>query len=284
MTSIKGRSAFSLWFAGETVSQLGTSLAMLGWTLLAYSVTHDVRAAALVGALRTATQIVTVLPGGLISDRLDRRSLLLLDAGVEVLLYGVLAAFIVTDVLSLGLLAALAVIQGACSGALGSVRHTVLPDLVEEDELGEAVARMQTRDAVIATLGPPLGGVLYGIAPVVPFMSNVVLSAMEWAFTTRLPRRLGTLDPERPTEPLRPRCSQGSGGCGVRARPRRSCYSGSSGTARSSHSPSGSTCTCRQRGRAPGVWVWWTASPESASCWAGCSPTGSWYAGRLVNS
>lgn len=203
MTSIKGRSAFSLWFAGETVSQLGTSLAMLGWTLLAYSVTHDVRAAALVGALRTATQIVTVLPGGLISDRLDRRSLLLLDAGVEVLLYGVLAAFIVTDVLSLGLLAALAVIQGACSGALGSVRHTVLPDLVEEDELGEAVARMQTRDAVIATLGPPLGGVLYGIGPVVPFVSNVVLSAMEWAFTTRLPRQLGTLDRERPTEPLR---------------------------------------------------------------------------------
>ena len=134
MTITKGRSAFSLWFAGETVSQLGTSLAMLGWTLLAYSVTHDVRAAALVGALRTATQIVTVLPGGLISDRLDRRSLLLLDAGVEVLLYGVLAAFIVTDVLSLGLLAALAVIQGACSGALGSVRHTVLPDLVEEGE------------------------------------------------------------------------------------------------------------------------------------------------------
>lgn len=114
-----------------------------------------------------------------------------------------LAAFIVTDVLSLGLLAALAVIQGACSGALGSVRHTVLPDLVEEDELGEAVARMQTRDAVIATLGPPLGGVLYGIGPVVPFVSNMVLSAMEWAFTTRLPRRLGTLDRERPTEPLR---------------------------------------------------------------------------------
>ena len=39
MTITKGRSAFSLWFAGETVSQLGTSLAMLGWTLLVLPVT-----------------------------------------------------------------------------------------------------------------------------------------------------------------------------------------------------------------------------------------------------
>lgn len=174
----------------------GHVLGHAGWTLLAYSVTGDVRIAALVGALRTAPQIVTVLPGGLISDRLDRRTLLLIDAGVEVVLYSVLVVLILGDVLNLGLLAALALIQSACSGALSSVWHTVLPDLVEEERLSEAVARMQTRDAVISTVGPPLGGVLYGIAPVVPFASDVMLSAMEWAFTARLPRRLGGIERE----------------------------------------------------------------------------------------
>lgn len=126
---------YRLWFFGDTVSGIGSGIQGLAWTLLVFGITKDFIAASTIGAVRTATQLVTLLPGGIVSDSYDRKKLMILGALIEVISFSILCILIWINFLNMPIFIAFAIVQGLAAGAFDPVRHTTLPAIVDKQDL-----------------------------------------------------------------------------------------------------------------------------------------------------
>src|ERR1700743_1253269 len=68
---------FTILWVGETVSELGTTMALFVFPLLGYQLTHSTLAAALLTTADLLGMAARVLPAGILADRYDRRNLML---------------------------------------------------------------------------------------------------------------------------------------------------------------------------------------------------------------
>lgn len=178
------------WFIGETASDLGSGIAAIAWTMLVYQVTGSFTAAGTVAAVRTVAPMVSALYGGVLTDTKDRRYLLMADAFFEIATFGIIGVLAWKGSLTTPVLLLVAAVQGLAAGAFGPVRHALLPTLVPRSFLSKAVAANGVRDASLTLAGSPLGGILFGISPAIPFLANTVLSAVELVTTLSIRRSL----------------------------------------------------------------------------------------------
>jgi Transmembrane secretion effector len=163
---------FTLLWAGEAVSNLGSSAALIAYPLLTLRLTGWAGAVGLVMAVAMVSQLVAGLPGGLLVDRFDRRGLMLLCDVLRLAAQAVLVAGLVIHHADLLLIIAVAAIDNAITVAFGSAETVVVRYVVDASRLPVAIARVQARDAGAALAGPPIGGVLFAIAPWLPFAFN----------------------------------------------------------------------------------------------------------------
>jgi MFS family permease len=119
----------------------------------------------LVGVALTVPQIVLVLFGGVVSDRFERRRLMLAADVVRGASLMVLALLSISGELELWHLVVFAAVFGAASAFFMPAFEALVPHLVPESRLAEANALDQfVRPAMLWLLGPALGGVLIGTA------------------------------------------------------------------------------------------------------------------------
>src|SRR6185437_13386041 len=82
---------------------------------------------------------------------------------------------------------------------------TLVPSIVPLEHLDRANGRMVTAEiAGSEFIGPPLGGFLFGVAPVLPFAVNGGTPAIAVALVACIPALLQTPDPAVGTEAARP--------------------------------------------------------------------------------
>jgi MFS family permease len=138
--------------------------------LLAAALTRD---PALVAGLAVAQQLpwlLLALPAGAIADRADRRILMWRTDAVRGLVLGGFALLVALDQGSLVLLYVLAFALGAAETLFDTSYRSLLPSLVEKDELERANGRLQGVEIVANRFaGPPLGGILFAAAASAPF-------------------------------------------------------------------------------------------------------------------
>jgi MFS family permease len=116
-----------------------------------------------VGVALSAPQVATLLVGGVVSDRFDRRNVMLASDVVRGICLVGLAALTLSGALALWHVFAIAVVYGAASGFFGPSFDAVVPELVGEDDLVGANALDQiVRPAAMQIAGPALGGLLIG--------------------------------------------------------------------------------------------------------------------------
>ncbi|BCJ40041.1 putative drug antiporter protein precursor [Actinoplanes ianthinogenes] len=92
---------------------------------------------------------------------------------VRVVAFAGLAAMIVAGRASLPLIIVVAVVETAAGTLFGTTEHAVLRGIVPAEQLPDAVARNEARGYGVSLVGPPLGGLLFGIAHTLPFVANV---------------------------------------------------------------------------------------------------------------
>lgn len=164
------------WMIGSAlVNNLGDGIALAAGPLLVASQTHD---PFLVSLAPTLNLLPTVLFGrgaGAIVDRVDRKVLLitmnLLRAGV----LAALAVTIATGVVSIWVVLAAMFALGVSETVADITAQTVLPSLVDPDDLGIANARLQTTFITVNQLaGPPIGAFLFAAARWLPFSTTAV--------------------------------------------------------------------------------------------------------------
>ncbi|WP_134766671.1 MFS transporter [Nocardioides sp. 1609] len=175
----------ALWI-GQTASTLGSRMSMFVFPLLAYALTGSALTAALAEALHLLGLAGTLLPAGVVADRVDRRLVMRTASGAGVLLYASLAAAGIAGHLTTAHLLVVALLSGVCAGAFAPSETSAVRTVVPRDDLPTALAQNQAREHVAGLLGAPLGGALYAAARWAPFAADAVTYAVSWVLLGRI--------------------------------------------------------------------------------------------------
>src|SRR4051812_14564218 len=185
---------FRLLWTGQAVSLVGDTalLVALGWRTL--TLTGSARSFGYVLTLQGIGLLSTVLVGGALADRYDRRTLMLISDASRFVLIAGLAIADGTGHLTLPLLLAIAFGHGLATGFFTPALGGFVPLVVEEPRLGSANALIGMARQGSLLVGPSLAGVLYGFAgSTVVFafdaLSFLVSFAFVWATRPRVPER-----------------------------------------------------------------------------------------------
>lgn len=152
---------FRLLWAGFTVSLLGDGVYLVAVAWQAYELSNTPTALSLVGAAWTLPLVLLLLAGGVLSDRFDRRVLMMTADVLRALAIGGVGALSLAGVLELWHLLVLVAIYGVGDALFNPAASAITPSLVPPEELVEANALgYLVRPLALRFLGPALGGAL----------------------------------------------------------------------------------------------------------------------------
>jgi DHA3 family tetracycline resistance protein-like MFS transporter len=163
---LRSRDFRFLW-AGMTVSLVGDGVFLVAIAWTAYSLWNTPAALSIVGIAMTVPTIACLLFGGVISDRLDRRRILLYADLSRALVVGVLAALALADALTFAGLVVIVAAYGIGAAFFIPAFESIVPAIVDPAELPQANALDQfVRPIALRLVGPALGGALIGLVGV----------------------------------------------------------------------------------------------------------------------
>jgi hypothetical protein len=152
---------FALFWTGWTVSLIGDGFFLVAIAWQAFDLWNTPNALALVGVAETIPLLAFLLVGGVVSDRFERRLVLIASSALRGLCVGLLGLLAVTDRIELWHLFAIATVYGAGQAFQGPAAGAIIPDLVPRHLLVQANSLSQfVRQAAFAFVGPALGGIV----------------------------------------------------------------------------------------------------------------------------
>jgi MFS family permease len=154
---------YRLLAGGMSVSLLGDGLFLVALAWQVYTMSDAPTALATVGIAMTIPTITCLLIGGAVSDRFDRRFVMLAADTVRALALAALATLSVTGALTFWELLAIAVVYGAATAFFNPASDALVPQLLPADVLAQANSLDQLiRPIALRLAGPALGGLLVG--------------------------------------------------------------------------------------------------------------------------
>ncbi len=152
---------FVLLWSGSTVSLLGDGIYFVAIAWEVYRLSNVPTALGLVGVAFSLPQILFLLVGGIASDRLDRRVVLIAGNLVSGLAIGTLGVLVQLQVVALWQIVGLVVFYGTSQAFFLPASRAVIPSLVPAKLLPHASAVQQFAEPITTSmLGPALGGVM----------------------------------------------------------------------------------------------------------------------------
>ena len=202
----KNRDFTVLWI-GDTVSELGSALSMFAFPLIAYALSGSALTAALVEAAYLGGLCATLLPAGVLADRVDRKRIMLVSSATGCAAYTSLAVAGATGSLTLPHLVVVALVAGVATGAFNPAQLSAIRSVVATDDLPTALSQNQARQHVASLVGGPLGGALYAVTRWLPFAVDAITFAVACATVSRVRTDLSA--PHRRREPLLQQLGEG---------------------------------------------------------------------------
>lgn len=155
---------FRALVAGTATSALGNAVAPIALAFAVLDLGGSATDLGLVVAAYALAEVVTVLFGGVLGDRLPRRLMMQGTAGAAAVVQGVLALLLLGGSATLSLLAVIGVVNG-CLGALSTPSASAMTRVVVPAHLlGSAVALRSLLQTSAGVVGYAVGGVLVASA------------------------------------------------------------------------------------------------------------------------
>ncbi|HYC47995.1 MAG TPA: MFS transporter [Burkholderiales bacterium] len=181
LAALRHRGFRLLWIA-TLLSSTGrwADLVVLGWITL--ELTDSALMVGIVSGAKMAGYIVAPFTG-VFADRIDRRLLLILAAVINLAVSVALLLLFVTGLLALWHLITLALIGSVTWAIDNPARNAFVPDLVDKEDLTNAIALNSLALEITVVVGPALGGLLlpvlgtagaYGLIAAI-FIADVVV-------------------------------------------------------------------------------------------------------------
>jgi predicted MFS family arabinose efflux permease len=158
------RRGFRLLFLGQGVSVLGDRMVAVALAFAVLEVGGSASAVGLVLACATLPLAGSVLIGGVVGDRMSRRTVMIAADLVRVASQGTTAALLIAGTAEVWTLALLAGLTGAATGFFSPASTGLLPEVVPPEELQPANALRATAVSAGEIAGPLLAGVLVAAA------------------------------------------------------------------------------------------------------------------------
>ncbi len=153
------RRDFRLLWSGQAASLLGDGVFTVAMAWQVYALSNAPTALSVVGIAMTVPTIVLLLVGGVVTDRVDRRRVLIGADVVRGLTVAALAVLALTGALELWQMIVLVAVYGAGSAFFSPAFEAIVPDLLPATELAQANALDQVvRPIAFRLIGPALGG------------------------------------------------------------------------------------------------------------------------------
>jgi len=171
---------FVLLQAGQLLSAAGTQTASIAYPLLVLAVTGSPAQAGLVAFVRMLPMALLALPAGLAADRWPRKALMIAADVVRALAIACLAIAVALDEAALWAILVIGLVEGAGTAVFHTAQTGALRAVVPVRQLPAAAAVQSGRRAAVTVVGPPLGGVLFGVGRALPFIAD----AISYAFSS----------------------------------------------------------------------------------------------------
>jgi len=182
-----GKNYWRLWSA-TAISNLGDGISLIAYPWLASAITRDPFLIALAGLVGRLPWLLFTLPAGVITDRVERRKIIvamdllrgLLTIAVATIVWRASSSLPDLDALteaeittnwSLYIVILISsLLYGMAEVLRDNAAQTVMPQIVDKEKLEVANGRMWSAEYVTNSfMGPPLGSFLIGIAIFIPF-------------------------------------------------------------------------------------------------------------------
>ncbi|OLD42191.1 MAG: hypothetical protein AUI83_19465, partial [Armatimonadetes bacterium 13_1_40CM_3_65_7] len=152
---------YRLFWSGSLIANLGVwvQTTALGW--LVYDMT---RKPSLLGTISFAGNmpiLVLGLVGGAIADRASRRAIMLSTLSVISAAALMLALLTATGHIAIWHIVAISMVSGAANALFGPAMQAVIPSIVEEDQLLNAISLNSVQFNLARTIGPVLAALAY---------------------------------------------------------------------------------------------------------------------------
>jgi MFS family permease len=152
---------FVLLWSGATVSLFGDGIYWVTIAWEVYRISNAPTALGVVAAAFSLPQVLLLVVGGVLSDRLDRRLVMLLGNAVSGLMIGALGTLVLLHRIRLWEIVLLVVVYGISQAFFLPASRAIVPSLVQPDLLPQAMAVEQFVQPLTTSLvGPAVGGLL----------------------------------------------------------------------------------------------------------------------------
>jgi predicted MFS family arabinose efflux permease len=172
--SLRRNREFMLLWGGQSLSGLGSQISQVAFPLLVLAVTGSPAKAGIVGFAQQLPIALMALPAGALADHLNRKQLMIACDAIRAVALLTIPIALATGSLPFWLIVLVAFIDGSGFVVTYVTERGAMRQLVPTEQLGEAVARNESRFFGAMLAGPPLGGLLFGIGRAVPFLVDAV--------------------------------------------------------------------------------------------------------------
>lgn len=155
---------YRLFWTGALVSLTGTWMQGTAQSYLVWELTRSALATSLTVLFFSLPSTLFSLMGGVIADRVDRRRLLLVTQVVFMLQAAALTVLTFTNLIQVWHIYLLALVNGTVMAVDSPARQSMIPSLVEREDLANAIALNSTVFNASRVVGPPLAGLIYAAA------------------------------------------------------------------------------------------------------------------------
>jgi MFS family permease len=192
---------YKLWFAGQLTSVIGTWMQIIAQGWLVYEISHSEFMLGLVG-FAAAIPILIVSPwGGVVTDNMSKRTLLVITQTSSMLLAFILSLLVFTNRVQVWHIIVLAALLGVVNAFDAPARQSFVVDMVDREHLGNAIALNSIIFNGARVVGPAVGGlILAALGSAWCFFLNGIsfLAVIAGLLAMRLPARETQRSASRP--------------------------------------------------------------------------------------
>lgn len=167
------RNYLLLW-SGQAISLTGSQVSQLAFPLLILALTHSPAQAGIAAALRTLPYLVLSLPAGALVDRWNRKRVMILCDGARFLSMASVSLALFLGHLTIAQLYLVSLFEGTFFVFFDLAEVSSLPQVVSKEQLPAASAQNIATYNIAMLLGSPLGGLLYSMGRLFPFLADMI--------------------------------------------------------------------------------------------------------------
>jgi len=152
---------YRLWFIGQLVSLVGSWAQSAALGYLIYQLT---KSPAYLGYVSFASGLPTwifTLYAGAIADRVSRRTLLVITQSAMMVVATILAVLTFTNLIQVWQILILSFLMGVCNAFDAPARQAFVLEMIEREDMTNAIALNSTMFNLAVVVGPALGGLIY---------------------------------------------------------------------------------------------------------------------------